>query len=397
MKKITLCLIFLVFSMMGFAQFFTENFEAAPSAYTFDANQICNSSDYFARASNATINANGTNDYSNIEGTFYWAGESHDDIVNGNPGTCNTGNGQAAKELNFSVIDISGLSLSHIQFSARFGGNEISNSLEGDEYVRIEYSFDNVSFTTILNFTAVEIGAIDQLCLNGDNMDCIGQAMKTYTATFEKGSNSNLYIRVSGNNDSSSEEWAIDLIELTNLTVLPVELINFQAREKAGFVVLKWETLSEINNNYFEIEKSKNGIDFKSIGRLKGNQNSSTLRRYSFTDDAPNEGQNYYRLRQVDFDGGFQVSKTISAEINSGLHFSVFPNPTKDFIFLEFDKEIETPTVNIYNITGHLIQSDSFENIVGSVELNMSQMPSGTYFTEVISGNLRFWEKIVKH
>ncbi len=113
---------------------------------------------------------------------------------------------------------------------------------------------------------------------------------------------------------------------------LPVELLTFTAESLNNSIVLLWSTATEVNNDYFEVQRSENGEQFKSVGTVKGAGNSSKELNYEFTDLQPIDNLSYYRLKQVDFDGDYKYSDVISVSHNGGqirlLSLSIFPNPT---------------------------------------------------------------------
>ncbi len=98
------------------------------------------------------------------------------------------------------------------------------------------------------------------------------------------------------------------IAKFTPSGMLPVKLIAFNAVLENNRVNCTWETASEVNNDYFTIERSVNGDDFEDVGTIKGRGNSSTNSRYHFTDNNPFEGISYYRLKQTDFDGKYSYS-----------------------------------------------------------------------------------------
>ncbi|PKP22146.1 MAG: hypothetical protein CVU05_05110 [Bacteroidetes bacterium HGW-Bacteroidetes-21] len=112
---------------------------------------------------------------------------------------------------------------------------------------------------------------------------------------------------------------------------LPVELVFFKAKSESDNVVLEWITTSEINNDYFDVERSSNGVDFATIGSVNGAGNSSNMNSYVFADDSPLNGLSYYRLKQVDFDGKFVFSNIESIMRNSEASLSVFNLYNPDF------------------------------------------------------------------
>ncbi len=118
-------------------------------------------------------------------------------------------------------------------------------------------------------------------------------------------------------------------INFKDCTPLPISLLEFNGKFNNGIVDLYWNTASEINNDYFTIERSKNGYDFSKISNVKGAGNSNTTLNYTAIDNSPFKGVSYYRLKQTDFDGGYSYSKTITIT-NTNQSITIHPNPTKD-------------------------------------------------------------------
>lgn len=97
-----------------------------------------------------------------------------------------------------------------------------------------------------------------------------------------------------------------------NNTVLPIELITFIGVRTNKYNILTWTTLSELNNDYYTIERSVNGMDWVDLGIVYGAGNSSSINDYIYYDRTPIDGVSYYKLKQTDFDGMFTYSETIS-------------------------------------------------------------------------------------
>jgi hypothetical protein len=112
--------------------------------------------------------------------------------------------------------------------------------------------------------------------------------------------------------------------------ILPIEVSDFKAYLLENKTVqLHWETKSEVNNNYFILEKSTNGKDFIDFLRIDGSGTTNVSHAYSVIDQEPFSGLSYYRLKQVDFDGQFKnAGNTVSVFVDSR-NLSVFPNPVK--------------------------------------------------------------------
>jgi len=131
-----------------------------------------------------------------------------------------------------------------------------------------------------------------------------------------------------------------------DIVILPVELLFFRGSSDEGIVNLEWATATEIDNDFFEIQRSETGEKFEVVGIVDGSGNSDELIEYKFTDVRPLSGNNFYRLKQVDFDGAFEYSDIIRVENElEGIEFTVniYPNPTEK---REFNLDITTPNLN---------------------------------------------------
>jgi hypothetical protein len=166
--------------------------------------------------------------------------------------------------------------------------------------------------------------------------------------------------------------------------VLPIDLIDFGVKEKNNDVHLHWQTSSEINNNYFVIEHSTDGLDFKSIGRKEGAGNNNTLLDYHFEHKDVGTGMHYYRLKQVDYDGQFSYSDIVSVNVEeSGNKIEIYPNPASDFIDVS---GMTNGRYEIRDISGKMLR---LGNLVSSA-ISLEGLSSGIYFVtltnELING-----------
>ncbi|HXH18778.1 MAG TPA: hypothetical protein VNJ07_06805, partial [Chitinophagales bacterium] len=109
---------------------------------------------------------------------------------------------------------------------------------------------------------------------------------------------------------------------------LPIELVNFSATVINGNVLLEWKTATETNNDFFTVERSRDGLFFEEMEIFEAAGNSSVANNYTMIDRKPLIGTSYYRLKQTDFDGTYSYSEIISVENTSGeLRFVTYPNP----------------------------------------------------------------------
>lgn len=168
--------------------------------------------------------------------------------------------------------------------------------------------------------------------------------------------------------------------------VLPVTLSGFSGKVKNGKNLINWNTASEINNDRFEIEHSTDTRVWEKIGSIPGNGSSMITHNYAFWHNNPTKGQNYYRLKQIDFDGQYEYSPSISL-INHqrGITIDVFPNPSKDYLNIKGDDEMIGMQLILTDITGKEIMR---RNIMDTrIEIPVATFRSGWYLVQVVDGN----------
>ncbi len=168
----------------------------------------------------------------------------------------------------------------------------------------------------------------------------------------------------------------------------PVELKYFNGRFDDNVVKLFWETASEINNDYFLIEKSSNGIDFNELSKVAGKGNSSYSEQYTFVDESPIKGTTYYRLKQVDFDNTHTYSDLISVTANhlSLIPLKVFPVPSRDRTMLTFNSDdVKSVTLEIYDFQGNRMFSKVIQTNIGeqSIPISLLDYPPGIYLVSI--------------
>ncbi len=175
-------------------------------------------------------------------------------------------------------------------------------------------------------------------------------------------------------------------------TTLPVELMYFEGEFEKN-VILSWATATEINNEYFSLERSENGKDFYEIARIEGHGNSEEMIEYTYEDDSYESAVEFYRLKQVDFDGQFEIFKAIRVETNAGQaenSFKVFPTVvTQGKVTIEGEKPFEIKDIQIISLTGssNVYQPRTSETTFRNVEVHMTGIESGLYLMKMVSEN----------
>lgn len=170
-----------------------------------------------------------------------------------------------------------------------------------------------------------------------------------------------------------------------SINVLPVELSSFSATPNKNQVELNWQTAQEINNDYFQIErKTANSHAWKVIGKKQGAGDSDSEIQYNFFDTKPANGINFYRLKQIDFDGQFEYSEMVNVQIRTTISIEIFPNPTVSELTIVTPVDFLKGEIHLYDATGKMIISTTVRE---RNYLNLSSLNSGIYF-------LDYWTKI---
>ncbi len=176
--------------------------------------------------------------------------------------------------------------------------------------------------------------------------------------------------------------------------ILPVELAFFTARTENGAARLTWQTLSELNNDYFEIQHSPDGGAFRPVARVAGAGTTQEPVDYAFVHQEALPGVNYYRLKQVDFDGQFEYSEVATVTLGDGAATAalrVFPNPTTGQLTVL--GRPEGTQVQVIDPMGRLVRE---QRLQGN-SINLGALPAGIYSVALIDGSRYEVVRVVKH
>ncbi|MFW6019285.1 MAG: T9SS type A sorting domain-containing protein [Bacteroidales bacterium] len=137
---------------------------------------------------------------------------------------------------------------------------------------------------------------------------------------------------------------------------LPVELIDFNVKETSKGIKLTWTTASEINNDYFTVQRATENSDFKSIATIEGAGNSNEIINYTYIDDENINGKTvYYRIKQTDYDGTTSYSWIEDISTQENITLKVFPNPVKYGEEFTIQSSEKNNKVTIYNSSGQQV------------------------------------------
>ena len=185
--------------------------------------------------------------------------------------------------------------------------------------------------------------------------------------------------------------------------LLPIKLTNFNAEyiKETNQVLLLWNTVTEINNESFTIERSADGLSFETVEMVAGAGNSNVLQAYQTIDKFPFIGTSYYRLIQTDFDGTKEVSDLVVVKIASNIeNVMIFPNPVEKSAYLSFNSSVSSGVVDVavYDVSGRLVINQQYQTEIGvnKLKLGSEKLPQGMYFLKLIGDDEQQGIKFIK-
>ncbi|MEO0733659.1 MAG: T9SS type A sorting domain-containing protein, partial [Bacteroidota bacterium] len=178
---------------------------------------------------------------------------------------------------------------------------------------------------------------------------------------------------------------------------LPVELLSLTGTPEGKQVRLNWSTATETNNDRFDVERSRDGQTFTKIGEVAGAGNASAIRDYTFLDPAPFDGDNYYRLRQVDLDGTNELSNVIIVDFaaEGAASAVVFPNPTTDRFSVGLRGKWQTANLQaeLYDAAGRLIER--WQPRATTFTHDVTALSAGVYQLRIGDGVSQSYERVL--
>ena len=208
------------------------------------------------------------------------------------------------------------------------------------------------------------------------------QCVKTLTITSRTGAN----VKTDPNTQ------LVSIGDMNWNTSLPVRLLSFKSEPLQTAVELSWQTSEEVGNSHFDIERSRDAIGFEAIGRVAGQGNSSERVPYTFFDASARVGLNYYRIKQVDFDGTFAYSRIIAAQFDGQGGFRAYPNPANHILNLEFPRTAEVTSVQLIDWSGRVVRQ-----LLPTPQMQLNDLQSGIYLLKAhTTDGQSFQQRVVK-
>ena len=291
-------------------------------------------------------------------------------------------------------------------------GLSFCGSIENNSW----YQFTALSTTEVFNFTNITncnsnwgIQA-EVYSVTTSGLGCC-TGFSSVSNCMNPGINTNGTVTASGLTIGNSyilmvDGWGGDQCDFTVLgwsaiNILPVEMVALHAIGMEAGNLISWQTVSENNNDYFEILKSTNGSDFYSIGKIQGNGNSSEIINYDFFDSNKRVGTSYYKIKQFDYDGKSVTSEIVAVDRVSNEQgiIAVYPNPTENVITLEIKSDDKiNGIIEITNSNGQIMMA---QEVLGKNVLiesfDIRSFEDGLYFVTYKDDYIKSTKKIIKN
>lgn len=253
---------------------------------------------------------------------------------------------------------------------------------------------DGIDYTANSNFsTGTDLGNGNYVVYNGTGTSATVSNLEVgstyYFRLFDYNNNT-----VTGNNSlylrcNSTEASAVAG------SALPVTLGFFTAKANGNAsAVVQWQSLSEINSSYYEVERSTDALNFSTIGKVAAAGQSNVSYTYQFTDLSPANGNNYYRLKMVDKNGSAAYSKVVNVQFSKAV-YNVYPKPAHNQLTIQTTAINNSKVdVQLIDVTGKTVLHQTLAN--ETTQLDISKLAAGTYTVKIISDKSITVQKFTK-
>lgn len=266
-----------------------------------------------------------------------------------------------------------------VNFTIPAGSSWDNNGPPGVDYADISYAQNGGAFTVISNLNGCPG--------SGHTISWIGctpvSGPLNFAPTVSGLTGNTLQIKVCVETNASTDIGNLEQVSVTG-GVLPVAFNYVSGKWTADKkVLLEWQTASEVNNHYFDVQRSFDGKNFESIGLVYGHGNSTSEIDYQFTDDQSRPGiHHYYKLKQTDFDGNFKYSAVVQVKTDSNTGIlQLKDNPVGQFLRFTVERGIfDGPlSADLISTDGKVIRTIPIVDNENNFEVDMSDLKNGLY------------------
>jgi len=284
------------------------------------------------------------------------------------------------------------LDISDVVGAFSFSTDVVWDGHDAADYADVEYKIDGGTWQQIPNQFGGGIHTIDFGTSGNSGSGTIGQLGLFGSST--------LSIRVCARTNTSAEGTTVDNIIVpesgVSVLVLPVTWGKLALQHHDRSNTIHWTTYSEINNDFFQVERSADGRIWSAVGQTLAAANSGqSSNAYQYTDDTPLSGTSYYRIKQVDMDGKYAYSSTLTSRREVNSKELVFPNPFVGSLTVKMDDYSRPAShlVTIYDAMGQVIVQQPASENSSEVTIDTETLPVGIYYVDTGTSMLR----VVKH
>lgn len=335
----------------------------APIEWTFNMQTNCFKIAGVGLTQNAVVYVLASNN-SNFE-----IGEGYA-VLFGNPGSVDR-----LRLIHYNNGLVTGANITNIVYGGTIGTND---------YLAVKVIYDPVSDNWTLQYESNPIGFTDPAVAS---FTTIGSATNT---TYTNLPGFVFTGPMFAHNSISDNMGRFDNLLIIQEWVLPITLQTFEAFPLGNDVSLNWITGTEIDNDYFTIEHSLDGTQFTPIANIEGAGTSVVENQYNFEHSDLPAGIHYYRLKQTDYNGRYEYSDVITAQIDGSFHATnLSPNPVAGELTVSMLQTADqTGTLFVVNLAGQILLEQDFnaEEGYNNFDISMNSLPSGVYMLK-IAGN----------
>lgn len=178
---------------------------------------------------------------------------------------------------------------------------------------------------------------------------------------------------------------------------LPVEFLYIRAKQEMSENRIDWATAMEENNSHFIIQRTHDGASWESLDEVGGAGFSSNVLKYTYLDQNPYSDVNYYRIKQVDYDGKFDFSQIVmvnSLVEQANVNLKLYPNPAVDYVHVTWGEEEETGKIVLLGLNGSVV-AEQFPDQHNAMTFDLTSVKDGVYFIQFVGSSSTKTERLV--
>jgi len=304
--------------------------------------------------------------------------------------------------------------------SYKFTSTGPGSGVDSDDYIDIQVSIDGgVTYNSEIRITGnnnaywaynsatvskVVNGSLETYTPSGGgDRTLVGDGFSIIELTFPIGV-TQIAIDVLAVVDRAGEEWWLDDFFLLGSGpgfALPIELSSFSAEADGTSVNVDWVVHSQVNNDYYTIERSLDCFTWEEVVRVEGDGNSNSEKQYQIKDENPHFGTSYYRLKQTDYDGKSETFNPVSVQVENKytIGLKIKPNPAIDYIELEIpytDHPLINHDIKIFDTKGNTVYKKHFIGEIDNFQIDVKKLKPGYYILKSKSDNIEGSGKFLK-